>query len=86
MQKFKLKSNVIWKWLGREIHGRVLAVYTQRVSKTIKGKQITRNGSKENPAYLVISDAGNQALKLQTELHAPSRIKSKRPTPRMFAD
>lgn len=57
-----------WKWLGRKIQGKVEEVFEEPVARIIKGKRIKRNGSPQKPAYLVKSDAGNLALKLQTEL------------------
>ena len=54
--------------MGRVISGVVKEVHLNPIVKGIKGKMIKRNGSSENPAYLVKSDAGNFALKLQTEL------------------
>lgn len=65
---FKPGSKVEWKWLGGKISGKVVEVYTEKTVRMIKGKRITRNGSKENPAYLVESEAGNLALKLGSEL------------------
>lgn len=65
---FKPGTRVQWKWLGYQIPGQVIEVFFEPVSKTIKNKTIRRNGSAEKPAYLVKSDAGNLALKLQTEL------------------
>lgn len=67
-KKYRVKSKVTWKWLGRSIHGILMEVHLTSVSRTLKGKKITRNGSAENPAYLVCSEAGNEALKLQSEL------------------
>ncbi len=58
----------MWKWMGRKIFGVVLEVHTGPIEKVIKTKMIKRNGSVEKPAYLVLSEAGNQALKLHTEL------------------
>lgn len=71
---FNKKDTVIWKWLGREIEGEVVEIYTQTVVQTIKGKSIKRNGSPNNPAYLVKSTAGNLALKLRTELSKPKSL------------
>ncbi len=84
MKAFKKGSRVQWKWLGRPILGVVKEVFHQPVEKLIKGKRIKRNGSKEKPAYLVESEAGNLALKLQSELSEPA-LKSKL-QPRMFGD
>lgn len=68
MGNFKLKSKVQWQWLGKPISGIVEEIYTESVTKEIKGKKITRHGTPEKPAYLVRSEAGNLALKLATEL------------------
>lgn len=79
--KFATGAKVQWKWLGRNIQGKVLQSFTEPVVREIKGKKIKRNGSAENPAYLVKSDAGNEALKLGSELSKPAKAKS---TPKMF--
>lgn len=73
MAKFKRGGRVEWKWLGRPIVGIVEEIFKEPVVRTIKGKRIKRNGSPEKPAYLVKSEAGNLALKLETELapHVP---------------
>jgi hypothetical protein len=71
--------------MGRPIEGYVVEVFNEPVSRVIKGKTIKRNGSQEKPAYLVRSKAGNEALKLETELKSSKDIlKPKRPTPKMF--
>lgn len=66
--RWRVGSRVCWMWLGRPVHGTVKDVFIERVEKVIKGKTIVRNGSKDRPAYLVVSDAGNEALKLHSEL------------------
>lgn len=76
--KFKKSAKVQWKWLGGLIDGKVEEIFFEPVTKTIKGKVIKRNGSSEKPAYLVRSEAGNLALKLETELLAVSAPKSRR--------
>ncbi|MBS1972457.1 MAG: DUF2945 domain-containing protein [Bdellovibrionales bacterium] len=75
MEKFKQKSKVEWLWLGKPVSGTVEEVYTESVTKEIKGKKITRHGTLEKPAYLVRSEAGNLALKLATELRSPKATK-----------
>ncbi len=72
--KFKVGALVEWKWIGSIIEGVVEEVYFEPTLKTIKGKKIKRNGSPEKPAYLVRSEAGNIALKLETELAKRSKI------------
>ena len=76
--KYKVNSKVQWPWVGRAILGQVEEIFFDTVKKEIKGKKITRHGSKENPAYLVKSDAGNLALKLESELKPiEAKLKSK---------
>ena len=76
MPKFKKSAKVQWQWLGRPILGVVEEVFEKSISKTIKGKKITRHGTAEKPAYLVKSEAGNLALKLETELSAQAKTSS----------
>lgn len=81
----KVGEKVEWQWLGRKIPGIVIEIHVQKIVRTIKGKRITRNGTKENPAYVVKSEAGNLALKLGTEL-AKRSTSLNRKTPSMFSD
>jgi hypothetical protein len=83
-KNFPMGAVVQWKWLGRVIRGSVEEIYLKPVSKIIKGKMIKRNGSEENPAYFVQSQAGNFALKLHSELQAGEPSKPKSTRPRMF--
>ena len=80
---FSKGSKVQWKWLGRPISGTVEEIHRKPIEKTIKGKKIKRNGSDDNPAYLVKSEAGNLALKLASELSAIKKTSSKK-TPSLF--
>ncbi|AZZ35315.1 DUF2945 domain-containing protein [Bdellovibrio sp. qaytius] len=85
MAQFKKAAKVEWKWLGKSISGVIEEVFFESVTKTIKGKKITRHGSKDKPAYLVRSEAGNLALKLETELQKPSVVKKvSKATPQIF--
>lgn len=77
MAQFRKGSSVTWSWAGGTIHGKVEEVFKESVSKTIKGKKITRHGSEEEPAYLVRADSGNIALKLERELRKALKTKSK---------
>ncbi len=65
---FKIGEEVCWKWYGGIIEGKVVEIYFEPTTKEIKGKFIKRNGSLDKPAYYVQSEAGNYALKLETEL------------------
>lgn len=87
MKPYKVGAKVQWKWLGKAILGQVEAVYLEKATQLIKGKKIVRNGTPENPAYLVKSVAGNLALKLGSELTATpsSKVKSSAAKPKIFS-
>ncbi len=78
---FRIGDKIQWQWMGRSIEGIVKEIYFEAISKEIKGAKIKRNGSAENPAYLVQSNAGNIALKLHSELQTYQST----PTPKMFS-
>ena len=42
---------VAWKWGSGTGTGRVDDVFNERVTRTIRGKEITRNASADEPAY-----------------------------------
>ena len=83
VMKLKVGTKVKWPWYGNFIHGVVQEVHAESITKTIKGKKITRHGSAKVPAYLVKSDAGNLALKLATEIEK-DEVSKKTSSPRMF--
>lgn len=70
MKAFRKGTKVNWKWTGGMVAGRVEEIFTGSVVKVIKGKRVTLHGSQEKPAYLVRSEAGVEALKLQSDLRA----------------
>lgn len=65
---FRKGTKVRWIWGTGTAVGKVAEHLERRVSRTISGKRIVRNGSHDNPAYLVEQDDGARALKLQSEL------------------
>ncbi len=83
--QMKLGDQVIWPWLGKKIEGRILEIFYEKTIKTIKGKNITRNGTADNPAVLVISESGNEALKLMSELTKMNPRLASKSKPKMFS-
>ncbi|WP_022928642.1 DUF2945 domain-containing protein [Patulibacter americanus] len=67
-KKRKKGDKVSWKFGGNEAKGKVVERFTEKVTKKIKGKKITRNATKENPAYLVKTKDGKKALKSGKQL------------------
>jgi Hypervirulence associated proteins TUDOR domain len=73
MAKFKVGTEVEWPWGKGHATAKVKQVFTESVTRTIKGSKITRHGTKETPAYLLEQESGNEVLKLETELHKVER-------------
>lgn len=65
-------QRVAWNWGDGEGEGEVAEVHVDRVEKTIDGSTVTRNGSRERPAYLIKQEDGSRVLKLHSELKEPS--------------
>jgi hypothetical protein len=61
-------DTVSWKWGQGHPKGIIEEIFYEPVVKTIKGTEVKRNASKDNPAYLVKEDNGNIVLKLHSEL------------------
>lgn len=64
----KKGETVHWNWGKSEAEGKVKEKFTEPVKKKIKGAEVKRNASKENPAYLVEQENGNKVLKSENEL------------------
>lgn len=62
-------DTVVWDWGNGTGSGTVQKVYTQKITRTIKGSEITRNASDAEPAFLIEQDDGDQVLKSITELN-----------------
>lgn len=68
--KFRNGQAVTWSWSGSTAEGKVEERFERPVQRTIKGSKIKRNGSPDDPAYLVRQEDGARALKLGSELSA----------------
>ena len=61
-------STVKWKWGNGSAQGKVKETYSEKVTKTIDGSEITRNGEEGNKALLIEQEEGGQVLKLEEEV------------------
>lgn len=61
-------DTVQWNWGNGTGTGTVTRKYTQKITRTIKGSEITRNASDDDPAYLIEQEDGDEVLKSGTEL------------------
>lgn len=59
---------VSWSWGNGTATGKIIDRYERKVTRIIKGSEITRNGDKDDPAYLIEQDNGDEVLKLSSEL------------------
>lgn len=75
MAKYKKAQKVQWKTPSGIVDGTVEEFYNERTTRVFKGKSITLNGRKGNPVYVLRSTAGDQALKLESELTSPEASK-----------
>ena len=65
---FSKGDDVKWNWGQGQAEATVKEVHTERVERTIDGKKKTRNGSDDNPAYVLEQSNGQKVLKLHSEL------------------
>jgi hypothetical protein len=61
-------TTVSWAWSGSTATGKVVEIHREKVTRTLQGSEITRNGSDEDPAYVIEQDDGSQVLKLRSEV------------------
>jgi plasmid stabilization system protein ParE len=68
-------ATVSWKWGAGKIVGRIVQLFRRKVTRTIKGTEVTRKADPTTPAALVETEDGKQALKSVTELKRLPRMK-----------
>lgn len=61
-------DEVTWKWGDGTASGSVKERFESDVTRTIKGSEITRNASADEPAFLIEQDDGDEVLKSITEI------------------
>lgn len=61
-------TTVSWAWGTSRAEGTVTEIHRETVSRTTKGQTVTRNGSRDNPAYVIEQDDGTVVLKLRSEV------------------
>jgi len=65
---YSTNTKVAWDWGNGTAEGKVRRVFREKVTRKIDGSEITRNGSDDDPAYLLEQDDGSEVLKLHSEL------------------
>ena len=68
MATFKTGDAVSWHWGSGTATGTVTESFTEPVTRTIKGTDVTRNATPDEPAYLIEQADGDRVLKSASEL------------------
>ncbi|QLE00119.1 DUF2945 domain-containing protein [Galbibacter sp. BG1] len=61
-------TKVKWKWGNGTAEGKVEKTYTSKITKTIKGNEITRDGQKNDKALYIKQEDGDYVLKSESEV------------------
>ncbi len=65
---FRSGSKVKWKWNDGWGEGEVTERFTEKVTRTLDGSEVTREASEDEPAYLIEQSDGDQVLKSKSEI------------------
>ncbi len=65
---YQKDDRVEWNWGQGTATGKVQEKFTTKVTRTIKGSEITRNATDDEPAYLIKQEDGDEVLKSESEL------------------
>ncbi len=71
-KSYQTNTKVEWDWGNGTGEGYVREVHREKFTKTIKGSEVTRDGSDDDPAYLIEQDDGDKVIKLHSELEKAS--------------
>jgi len=61
-------TEVKWKWGNGTATGKVQATYGSKITKEIKGSDVTRNGTDDNKALYIVQEDGDYVLKSESEV------------------
>ncbi|EXS70158.1 MULTISPECIES: DUF2945 domain-containing protein [Sphingobium] len=67
-ETFRKGKRVKWNWGQGVGRGHITERFDRHVERTIEGSLIRRNGSPNDPAFLIHSDNGGEVLKLRSEI------------------
>ena len=68
MPDFSEGDKVEWNWGSATGSGIVGRKHTGRITRTIKGTQVNRKASRDDPAYPIEQEDGDEVLKSGSEL------------------
>lgn len=65
---FRTDQKVEWNWGNGKGRGQIKERFTRKVTRTLQGTEVTKNGDEDNPAYLIKQEDGDEVLKRGSEL------------------
>lgn len=68
MSQINEGDTVKWSWGNGEATGTVQSSFAEKTTRTIKGTEVTRNGTRDDPALYIKQDDGDAVLKLASEV------------------
>lgn len=72
MKGYGSGTEVSWEWGQGTARGKIAERFTEKVSRTIKGNEVTRKASESEPAYLIEQEDGSEVLKSHSEVRKAS--------------
>lgn len=61
-------TKVQWKWGNGTAKGKVEETFTEKITKTIAGSEVTRVGEENNKALFIKQEDGSTVLKSESEV------------------
>jgi hypothetical protein len=68
MSGYSEGDKVEWDWGDGTATGTVQSTFEEKTTRKIKGSEVTRNGSKDDPALYIEQADGDNVLKLSSEV------------------
>jgi len=67
---FQTDQYVEWEWGNGKGKGQIKERFEKEVTRKLQGSEITKDGTEDNPAYLIKQEDGDEVLKRGSELSA----------------
>lgn len=68
MSGYQKGTKVEWSWGNGTGTGKIAERFTDDVTRTIDGTEVTRKASSDEPAYMIKQDDGDRVLKSHSEV------------------
>jgi hypothetical protein len=69
-KQFEIGESVEWNWGNGTAEGRIIERFTDQVTMSIKGSEVTRHADDDEPAFLIEQHDGDEVLKSITEIRS----------------